>query len=364
VAPTNVSSVALSIVITLLWTAVGLLIFWRCLDDWMALLASLTLVLYNPGQQDQALTALALAHPAWTVPVEVVTFLGEAPIVFLLLLFPSGRFEPRWTRWLVPLALAQTAYSIFLPATVVTASGWLSALDGLLFIGFLLLVIFSQIHRYRRISTATQRQQIKWVVFGIILTAGLLVGLSAVYLIPGLYQPGSLTELVVNTLYPLAALPLPLSIGIAVLRYRLWDIDTVINKALVYGLLTALLAGLYASLIIGLEGLAGLFVRQAASNPLVLVVSTLVIVTLFGPLRRRIQTGIDRRFYRRKYDAQKTLARFGATLRQEVDLTELQGHLIAVVQETMQPAHVSLWLRPTDKHESEALPMTHRGGAQ
>jgi hypothetical protein len=134
---------------------------------------------------------------------------------------------------------------------------------------------------------------------------------------------------------------LPLSLGIAILRSRLWDIDVIINKTLVYGGLSVLLGALYAGLIIGLESLAGLFGGQAASNPLVLVISTLVIAALFLPVRGRIQNVIDRRFYRRKYDAEKTLASFSATLQSEVDLQDLHAHLLAVVQETMQPAHVS-----------------------
>src|SRR6266699_4136373 len=163
----------------------------------------------------------------------------------------------------------------------------------LLFIGFLLVAVYSQVYRYRQVSNAMQRQQIKWAVFGLILYTVLLIGLSLLALIPGLYQPGSLFEVALNTLYPLAALPLPLSIGIAILRYRLWDIDTIINKALVYGLLTALLAAFYVSLIIGLEGLAG-------QQSIVVVVSTLAIAALFHPMRKRIQSVIDRRFSRKK----------------------------------------------------------------
>src|SRR5205807_8966614 len=137
-------------------------------------------------------------------------------------------------------------------------------------------------------------------------------------------------------------------IAIAILRSQLYDIDTIINKALVYGLLTALLAAVYASLIIGLESLVGLFSRQGA-QPLVIVVSTLAIAALFQPLRHRLQQIIDRRFYRRKYDAARTLEAFSAALRNEVDLSQLREHLLNVVEQTMQPAHVSLWLRPPEQ---------------
>jgi hypothetical protein len=129
----------------------------------------------------------------------------------------------------------------------------------------------------------------------------------------------------------------------ALLRYRLWDIDLIIKRTLVYGLLTLTLVLVYGVLIIAVQRLFSGVIAQ--DNPLVLVGSTLVIATLFQPLRKRTQRSIDRHFYRRKYDAARTLESFSATLRNEVDLATLSAHLVAVVQETMQPAHVSLWLR-------------------
>jgi hypothetical protein len=347
-------TIALNIAVVLLWSAVGLIMFLRRSDDWVALLTALTLVLYNTGQQNGALTALAYAYPAWNAPVEVVTFLSEAPIVLFLLLFPDGRFVPRWTRWVVPLAVAHTICLIFPPAnSPLNANNWPLALDGLLFISYLLVAVFSQLYRYRRVSNAVQRQQIKWAVFGLVLYAILLIGLSLVALIPGFNQPGTQVEMVVNTLYPLAALPLPLSIGMALLRYRLWDIDTLINKALVYGLLTGLLGAFYIGLILGLESLVGVVTGKAGQQPVVLVVSTLVLASLVHPVRERIQSAIDHRFYRKKHDAAKTLAAFSATLRQEIDLSQLSDHLLAVVQETMQPTQASLWLRFPESHPTE-----------
>ena len=137
---------------------------------------------------------------------------------------------------------------------------------------------------------------------------------------------------------------IPISIAIAILRSRLYDIDTIINKALVYGLLTAVLALLYFGLIFTLQFLFQRMFHQ--NNAFAIVISTLAIAALFQPLRHRLQKIIDRRFYRRKYDAARTLAAFSATLRSEVDLNQLSEQLVAVVQETMQPVHVSLWLRP------------------
>jgi hypothetical protein len=161
--------------------------------------------------------------------------------------------------------------------------------------------------------------------------------------LPGPFSNGTLLSLIDIGFAYLFILLLPLSFGVAILRNRLWDIDAIINRTLVYGSLTVLLAALYAGLVIGLGSLVGLLTGQS-SQPVVIVVATLAIAGLFQPLRHRIQAVIDRRFYRRKYDAEKTLAAFSATLRNEVDLGQLCERLLAVVQETMQPAHISLWL--------------------
>jgi hypothetical protein len=249
--------------------------------------------------------------------------------------FPTGRFRPRWT-WLIALLWVVQPVIYFLPSPYSKPfwPGWLGALDSLVVFGSTAAV---QFYRYRWLYTPVQRQQTKWLVFGFALNV-LMVSLSSLL---GPESPAYWLSVVFSGLGLMAT---GLALGIAILRYRLWDIDTIINKTLVYGSLTALLGALYAGLIIGLENLMSLFGGTAAQNPVVLVISTLAIATLFLPARRRIQNLIDRRFYRRKYDAEKTLAAFSASLRDEVDLEQIHKQLIAVVQETMQPAHVWLWL--------------------
>jgi hypothetical protein len=266
-------------------------------------------------------------------------------LALFLYLFPDGQFIPRWTGFVllawIPLFLIS---SVVLPVGVFVP---------LLFI-FLLISLSVQIYRFRRVSTSMQRQQTKWVVFGILISTLGSVGILTAVSVLGLSQsPGTWGFLVGNTLLYLFSALIPLSIGGAIVRSKLWDIDILINKALVYAVLTALLAAVYAGLIISLQFLLGGIIKQ--NNDVVIVVSTLVIAALFLPLRRRIQQIIDRRFYRRKYDATKTVGAFSATLRHEVDLTQLSEHLITVVQETMQPTHVWLWLRspePTAKHQA------------
>src|SRR6266567_2194718 len=210
-------------------------------------------------------------------------------------------------------------------------------------------IIFSQIYRYRRVSTPTQRQQTKWVVFGVTVFVGVFIGLLLISSIPSLYNSLLLNEVWTLTL-PIASLAIPLSIGFSILRYRLYDIDVLINRTLVYGTLTISLALVYVGLVIGLGSLVRLFTGQLAQSPVVIVASTLAIAALFQPLRQRIQAIIDHRFYRRKYDAARTVAAFSATLRNEVELTQISEHLVAVVRETMQPERISLWLRKSD-HE-------------
>jgi hypothetical protein len=175
------------------------------------------------------------------------------------------------------------------------------------------------------------------------------------FFFPALTKPSSLYPLALNVVGGFAQLLIPLSFGLAMLRSRLWDIDIIINRTLVYGTLTLSLTGVYVSLVISLQTLLRGFISQ--DNHVALVLSTLAIAALFQPLRALIQALIDRRFYRRKYDAAKTLQEFSTQLSNEADLRLLSERLVAVVQETMQPASISLWLcqSPQGKRAGTAL---------
>jgi len=203
--------------------------------------------------------------------------------------------------------------------------------------------------RLRR-ARGRERQQLKWFAYATGLTgASVILLLSLPEETSG---PGSLAWTLSSVAYTsmiIGFLLIPLSIGVAILRHRHYDIDHIINRTLVYGSLTVLLALIYFGGVIAAQAVFGGLTRQGDLPQLVIVASTLAIAALFNPLRRRLQGFVDRRFYRRKYDAAKTLEAFSSRLRDETDLNRLGGEMVGVVRETMQPEHVSLWLRtPTD----------------
>jgi hypothetical protein len=342
-------------VFQLMWFAVGALIFWRRSDDRMALLVSVFLVSFGPVTVDPtAANALISSQPAWWLPVRSVENVGDVSVVLFFLLFPSGRFVPHWTRWLAVALIAFQVSGVLFPG-VYSRSPSLETVSFLVFLGGVVSLVWSQVYRYRRFSSPAQRRQTKWVVFGTTLgVAGtfpfqLPVDLSLV----GGDTP--LTLLLLKTGFTLSFLLVPLSVSVAVLRSRLFDVDILINRTLVYGSLTTVLVAVYFGGIVLSQRLFVAFTGQRST--LVVVASTLLIAALFSPLRLRIQSFIDRRFYRRKYDARKTLEAFSTKLRDETDLDGLREDLVGAVKETVQPAHVSVWLRSPDEiHRREESP--------
>jgi hypothetical protein len=332
--------VALTLATMVVCLVVSTLIVLRRSEDRMALIVALLLVTLGPF--NATFSTSASPFP-WQVPNECLYFLAHALLVLVFLLFPSGRFVPRFMRWtpvvflvgLVPLAFIAPT----MPHTpVLQLSNFMAG-------GELATVAFVQLYRYRRVSSPLERQQTKWVVFGFAVPSTVFViGIALTVTFPVLASPGSLFPLAQGAVFAFLPLFIPLSFGFAVLRSRLWDIDILINRTLVYGTLTVLLAGVYVGLVIGLSALLRGLIRQ--DNSVAIVLSTLAIAALFQPLRSRIQTIIDRRFYRRKYDAAKIVAAFSTTLGRQVDLDQLREQLQAVVQETMQPTSLTLWIRP------------------
>jgi len=295
----------------------------------------------------------------------VAAFVALACIGFVLLLTPTGSLpSPRW-RWWARVAAAAPAVSLLAIVLAPRPSGGryqvvdspfdLHNLGGALLVANqvalavtnlgVLVAAGSLVVRYRR-ARGVERQQLRWVAF-----AAAVVALLAVVVLAA-WATGSTTLLGWAAGVCLALLPL--AIGAAILRYRLYDIDRILSRTLAYGLLTLLLGGGYAALVLALGQLLG---RRSS---LVVAAATLAVAAAFQPARRRVQRLVDRRFNRRRYDAAQTIAGFSARLRQQVDLDTLTGELLAVVDQTMQPTSVSLWLR---SHEAGGAAVTPRPGA-
>jgi hypothetical protein len=340
----NVAFTLATIVVCL---GVSTLIVWRRSDDRMALLVALMLVTFGPLS---AMTTVLARPSSWQVPAACLAFLALALFVLVFLLFPTGQFVPSFTRWIAVVTLAVLVLSFLGGNTPVTQNPFVRYFGYLLSLGVVATLALVQLYRYRRISSPLQRQQTKWVVFGLAVPCVVIVGGYGLAIIPVLGDPsapaGASYQLAFAALLGCTVLLIPLSFGFAMLRARLWDIDVLINRTLVYGTLTVILTGIYVGLVIGLSALLRSIISH--DSGVAIVLSTLAIYWLFQPLRRRIQQIIDRRFYRSKYDAAKIIEAYSATLRQEVDLEQLRERLLMVVQETMQPAHVSLWLRPPE----------------
>jgi hypothetical protein len=322
----------------------GAIIFWRRSEDRMAFLTSLALLTYWTGITFP--THLWEIPYVWGLAAEVVVYVGIAAVMVFFYVFPDGRFVPRWTRWLVLASIGVFTPAILSPYSSLSVFRY-PLLQTLVSVGVFGAIVLVQVYRYKRVSDVAQRQQTKWVVLGI----GALAAGYCMFLVLNLYQSGVLASLVGYTAGLLLLLFLLVSIVVAVLRYRLYEIDVIINRTLVYGALSATLALVYVGSIVVLQGLLRALTGQ--ESQLAIVASTLTVAALFNPLRRRIQGFIDRRFYRRKYDARKTLEAFSAKLRDETDLDALSDDLVGVVRGTMQPAHVSLWLRPDTAPKGE-----------
>jgi hypothetical protein len=271
-----------------------------------------------------------------------------APSLFAFtLVFPRPKtiVERRWWLALAPFTIGLAILALILFDPRLGVLGWIGT-------AFMLLVsVLNLIHSAFTQRDAVSRAQLRWAVWGVILGLGvsLLTFLAAFNIVQG-----DLAEFLgsgVTFGFPIVAI----SLSIAILRYRLWEIDVIIRRTLIYGLLSVVLAFVYFGGVILLENLFRRLTGQADPSQAAIVISTLAIAALFSPLRRRIQESIDRRFYRRRYDAAQTLAAFGMLVREEVDLDRLADHLLSVVEETLQPEHLSLWVTP-QKPASLTLP--------
>jgi hypothetical protein len=287
---------------------------------------------------------------AWMLPIM------NGLQVSYLMLFPTGRLPSRRWRWLAWLTVAYILVGVitaaFSPGAYMGSLGpirnplgiegftqFYKAIVYTMSPTLFIAAVFSLFIRLRR-AVGVERQQLKWLAYA----AGGLAVVTPLFIVSIAIDTPRWYVWVTNAILVAVTPGIPISIGIAILRYRLYDIDLIINRTLVYGSLSATLLALYFGGIVALQGVFVLLTGQRST--LAVVASTLLIAALFNPLRLRIQSFIDRRFYRRKYDAGRTLGAFAARLREETDLEALNSELVEVVRETMQPAHVSVWLRP------------------
>lgn len=331
---------ALSVAVS---TFMAALLFVRRSNDWMALIAAYAILiiptsaLLNLGPT----VATSTQTTAFNLPVAADIALGSvqsAAIIGLFLLFPSGRFTPHWM-WLLlaSFLIYTTIYAVWPVAQGPLALGW---------IVFFACLIANIVYRYRHVSSPLERQQTKWVISGFVV----FMFISLMFWLPS-FTPlgGTIYAPLSQIAYTLCLIVMPFTFFIAIQRYRLYDIDTIIRRTLIYGAVSVILAAIYAIVVSGaqflLQRVGGQWV--SASQPTI-VVTTLVIAALFLPLRRYLQQFVDQRFYRRRYDAERTVERFGVALRSHVELDQLTAELTGVIDDTMRPAHVSLWLRQSE----------------
>jgi hypothetical protein len=332
-------------IVAFLSLGTALLIFAKRSADCGALMVSLLLMTQAPAadtSQFPYITKL-LGTP---VVAQVLYVIGASSFI-LFYVFPNGRFVPRWTRWVALAFVAVFVLEAFTPFSI-SDSVWLYPVG----VAGILTSIYAQIFRYRNVSGTTERKQTRWAMLGLVMTpvAWLLSGLSLA-LFPFLREV-SAEGLRASMIGQLIMLPLyamgPIGVAVALLLYRLYDVDVVIRRTLTYSIITALLAGVYFGVVTLLQST---FVHiTGQESPLAMVISTLAITALFNPLRRRVQDVVDRHFNRIKYDAEKTLEAFAETMRDELDMDHLSAALVGVVEETMQPEQASLWLPPSLKN--------------
>ena len=319
--------------------------------------------------------ALVTTHTAWPAAAFAGAFSGWLRSAswllqtnFVLLLFPTGKLlSPRWrpALWLgigaIIYAMLPSVFGQDLAdqdqrlAGVHNPIGFIGAqlsngLSGGMLLWFLALLIvcaIAVVARFRR-SRGLERQQLKWFVY-----ATALCLLLYAFIIVSIIVNNAAD--VPPSVFYVAIIGLPLGAGVAILRHRLYDIDIIINRTVVYGLLSATLIGLYLACVSVAQAILEAISGQTKPQPVIIVASTLLVVAMFNPLRRRIQTAIDRRFYRAKYDATRTLEEFAASLRTHTDLHRLGERLVGAVAETMQPTHLSLWLRETERPNNNPL---------
>ncbi|GHO84764.1 GAF domain-containing sensor histidine kinase [Dictyobacter formicarum] len=353
-------------IIFMIWSGMGLLIFLRKSDDRMALLTAFLLVMFNMGTST---LVLPLVYPALTFPIMLISLPGQIALGLFFLLFPNGRLIPRWIGLLVPLTVFQAIAFVAPPSSPFNVNSLPEWFNGLIALSVYGGIIIAQIYRYRKASNAIERQQTKWVAFGIIIVAAgfVLFGLLFGVLFPEVNRPDSPYSLL-QIAYPLLLLVLPITIGFAVLRYRLWDIDLIINRTLVYGLLTAFVIGMYV-LVVGYLGA----LLRTNGNLGISLIATGIVAVLFQPLRNLLQRSINRLLYGLRDEPYVVLAGLGQRLKATLDPDAVLATIVETVREALKLSYAAIEVKegaafvlaassgPPLVKEMPQLPLIHQG---
>ncbi len=327
---------------------VGWVIFWHKADDRLAFFTSVALLTFPIGFVSTQTTTLPWP---WVWLVQVVAFLSGCSLSLFFYVFPGGRFAPPWTRWLMLGWIIYEGAERFFPSSPANPFVRFPALYNGLFLGLLGSLVAVQVYRYRRVSTPFQRQQTKWVVFG---SAVAILGLIGVVLLadvffPAFFQSGTLANLLASAVLLLSLLGIPVSIGIAILRSRLWDIDAIINRSLVYAGLSLGIVGMYVLVVVALGALF-----QAPGNPVVSLVATGLIAVLFQPLRLRLQHGVNRLMYGERDDPSTFLLRFGRQLEATLAPEAVLPTIVQTVAQALKLPHVAILLKQENEFTTVA----------
>lgn len=372
---------SLDLTIVLAHLAIAATIFWRKSDDWMALFVSLSLVTLPLSVTN----ALGTGQAPWPLLVGAVNYLAVVSAVTLLYLFPSGRFVPRWTQPMALIWAVLNLPAVFFPTVPLSFMTWSPPLQALVLLGGVGSGIYAQIHRYTRVSSPLQREQTRWAVFGLGAAALGPVGYFVPFVtLPSLSQPSLPTlfyqlagptfftlslfyRLVGFTLFTLILLLFPLSFAVAILRYRLWDIQILVNRTLVYGMLTGLVVGLYV-LVVGMLG--ALF--QVQRSLIVSILATGLVAVLFQPLRSRLQQSVNRFMYGERDDPVTVLSRLGQQLEVTVATEAVLPTIVGTVVQALHLPYAAVALKQDDAFkvvaaegqpgdDAVALPLIYQG---
>ena len=344
---------ALAVVFVLGYSAVAAVIAWRRPDDWMALFVSLFLLTFGTSV---SLPLAGLSEvPATLAPLySLVSFLGWTSLSLFFYLFPDGRFVPRWT-WLVAILVIGLQVPMnFFPDAHFGSDAWHPAFLAAVTLGIWGSAAYAQVYRYRRVSGGVQRQQTKWAVFGFTAAAMVSLGVGLPALIfPPLDQPGSLYILIGESLIFVGLLLMPFSLAMAILRYKLFDIDVVINRAFVYGALSVSVIGIYV-LIVGYLGA----VFRTGGNLFISLVATGLVAVLFQPLRERLQRGVNRLMYGERDDPYAVLSRLGRRLEATLAPDAVLSTIAQTVREALRLPYAAITLSRKKGDEGREVPET------